>query len=508
MTEMYKKYKKIANLPQKVAKRGFIEIKDWSPDSNWGQLLRVPALVGAFSLYFTTLLFTRIGLENHLIEKLEQSNAHKKIKESPQTKLGRIINTIKKGQKKAPMASAFISYYIVLLSILGGGKAAYNNKEEIKQDVKELVDDRKKIEDIDKEKLNTFAAYKERLQPITPWLIAELIAAEGVNINNEGLHAPYKDSKGIWTIGYGSTRLKDGSPVTENTPPITTEEAYNLALWHIEEHETFFDLYCYSVADKSLSVRNTGEAFGLSSIMYNSGTKFIEEKTDFNHKERFEALRKEYEKYGDALPDSVVLRLFEKYPIRDKADFGRAWMDSHKPQDMAEAIGGYMKDGPGMHWRRWLEAGLITGDINPKDLLECPIKGMYDFYMFMGGGSGKRQKGKFTLWEKTKNGIKPVRSTYTDFKQWLKNPQRIEAGALVPIKREKVKDFIPKHILNGCMKGKCEIGVISHKKVEIEKLPNKKNKTVAFKEGILKIKNKQNQQNIEIVYPFNNEYKA
>ena len=219
-------------------------------------------------------------------------------------------------------------------------------------------------------------------------------------------------------------------------------------------------------------------------------------------------MRKEYEKYGDALPDSVVLRLFEKYPIRDKADFGRAWMDSHKPQDMAEAIGGYMKDGPGMHWRRWLEAGLITGDINPKDLLECPIKGMYDFYMFMGGGSGKRQKGKFTLWEKTKNGIKPVRSTYTDFKQWLKNPQRIEAGALVPIKREKVKDFIPKHILNGCMKGKCEIGVISHKKVEIEKLPNKKNKTVAFKEGILKIKNKQNQQNIEIVYPFNNEYKA
>lgn len=38
--------------------------------------------------------------------------------------------------------------------------------------------------------------------------------------------APYQDGGGIWTIGYGSTHCPDGTPVTENTPAITADEAF------------------------------------------------------------------------------------------------------------------------------------------------------------------------------------------------------------------------------------------------------------------------------------------
>lgn len=461
MTDKYQKYKKIINKPQELLRQGFNAVKDWSPDNNWLQLVRVPAATVAFNLYLAMWLFTRIGFENPIIERIDKRNENKKINNSPTNIFSRVVNKIKRHKRNSPTASAFISYYFLLLSLIGVGKVSYDNKDNIKGAVKEWLTDL----DIDKAQHNTFAEYQEKLGAVTPWMIAELIAAEGVHMNDQGLHTPYKDGKGIWTIGFGSTRLKDGKRVTGNTPPITTEEAYELARWHLEEHETFFDLYCYSVADPKLTVRNTGEAFGLISVVYNSGTKFIEEESDRNHRERFALLRQEYDKYGAAIPDSVVAELFEKYPIQKKAAFGRAWIDSHKPQDMADAIGLYMADGAGMHWRRWLEAGLITGDINPKDLLECPIKGMYDFYIYMGGGSGKNQKGKFALWKNTATGLTPDKSTYTEFKQWLLNPMQLDVstGKLIPITRKKVKDYLPDDILQECLNGRCEIGVVQHK---------------------------------------------
>lgn len=39
---------------------------------------------------------------------------------------------------------------------------------------------------------------------------------------------PYQDTEGVWTIGYGNTFLADGSRVTENTPPVTKEQANTL----------------------------------------------------------------------------------------------------------------------------------------------------------------------------------------------------------------------------------------------------------------------------------------
>jgi lysozyme len=46
----------------------------------------------------------------------------------------------------------------------------------------------------------------------------------------EGLRLkPYRDSAGVWTIGYGSTRALDGGPVTRSTPAITLDQANAMA---------------------------------------------------------------------------------------------------------------------------------------------------------------------------------------------------------------------------------------------------------------------------------------
>ena len=48
---------------------------------------------------------------------------------------------------------------------------------------------------------------------------------ERMVMRDEGLRLhPYKDSEGVWTIGYGSTRIY-GAPVNRETPPITEPQA-------------------------------------------------------------------------------------------------------------------------------------------------------------------------------------------------------------------------------------------------------------------------------------------
>ena len=444
-----------------VLEKWYKKLKDLNTDTKLKEVGRVIGLgtidlswflfcLGKFGLKDVKNISNTLLLDNALLDKWEQGKRKLKIPNP------RMIATLQ----------LWMVYVLMIMSVIGGAKIS-KHKNAVKETIKEwFQDEEDKIYD---ETKNTFVAYQTKLQPITPWLIAELIAAEGVNLNQDSLHCPYKDGNGIWTIGFGNTRLKDGSSVTENTPPITTEEAYELARWHLEDEETFFDLYCYSVADENLTVRNTGEAFGLSSVIYNSGTKFIENPNDRNHKERFALLRKEYAKYGAAIPDSVVAELFRKYPITDKASFGKAWIDSHDPNDMASAIGLYMKDGRGMHWRRWLEAGLFTGDINPQDLLECPIKGMYEFYLYVGGT-------KDALWINTGNGLKPKKSTYKTFKDWLNNPQKRDpkTGTLTPLACKKVKDFLPDDILQECLTGQCEIGApVFQKKQKVKEIEEK-----------------------------------
>lgn len=52
--------------------------------------------------------------------------------------------------------------------------------------------------------------------------------------------------------------------------------------------------------------------------------------------------------------------------------------------EVADKLGGFLAGGRGLYWRRWLEAGLLTGDVTPQMLLDCPINGVYDFFKCMG----------------------------------------------------------------------------------------------------------------------------
>ena len=64
------------------------------------------------------------------------------------------------------------------------------------------------------------------------------VAETKLTVPGEGvvLH-PYRDPRGIWTIGTGSTFDLDGSPVTAETPPITP--AQNLVLLKREMMSAF-----------------------------------------------------------------------------------------------------------------------------------------------------------------------------------------------------------------------------------------------------------------------------
>ena len=102
MTDKYKKYKKIVNTPQEWLKDKFDNIKDWSPDNNWWQLLRVPSATIAFNLYFLALLITKLGLENPLIERIEDNNSKKEINNNSDSFFKRAVNAIKRQKKKSP----------------------------------------------------------------------------------------------------------------------------------------------------------------------------------------------------------------------------------------------------------------------------------------------------------------------------------------------------------------------------------------------------------------------
>ncbi|SHJ67359.1 lysozyme [Roseomonas rosea] len=49
---------------------------------------------------------------------------------------------------------------------------------------------------------------------------------------------PYQDSRGVWTIGIGSTRDINGKPVTAATPPVTDAQAETMALRDLKQAAT------------------------------------------------------------------------------------------------------------------------------------------------------------------------------------------------------------------------------------------------------------------------------
>jgi tetratricopeptide (TPR) repeat protein len=348
-------------------------------------------------------------------------------------------NKFKAFNRRYPSLSAHMYYYMILASMIGGIKIADNissEKEDVKKEISIPV---------------TFGAYREKIKPITPFLIADLIAKEGVHMQN-GMHTPYLDSNNIPTIGFGSTKLKDGTSVSLKTAPISTDEAYELARWHLEDGETYFLMYCYDVAFETVDINTVAQAAGIGSIIFNSGSKLIENPTDKNHRERFAELRNEYNELGFGVTDSIIQKHFEKYSVVSKRSFGEKLLSGAPMSDVADKLGEFLADGRGLYWRRWLEAGLLTGDITLEMMLDCPANGMYEFFKVMG-------KTRDSFFTGQANSRQVNKDTFVKFKEWLKNPVDEHGVALsTNLGWKKVRDCMPSEIVQLCANGKCELG--------------------------------------------------
>ncbi len=453
---MSKNFKKIVNFPHRLMGKVTKAIKETEPESKGGKVARVAGM-GMSGLFQFLLWATKyVALDNHAIRAGEKALADMKVGKNKDGE----DKKVSKFMKKYPDLSAHLMYYLMFLMVAGGIKAGAEVDKVIEERKIERIA-REEERQADEAKKNTYAAYLDNMRPITPILIADLIAKEGVTIDPEtGLHVPYDDSdghalkpgekpKGKATIGFGCTRLKDGTPVTSYTPPITNEQAYELARHHLETGETYFLMYCYDTGLDDIDINSTRLAMGLGSVIYNAGSSMIENPKDKNHRERFTELRKLYDEYGYAMPDSLVVQKFKKYPVVKTASFGRAWLEKHDEDLMADKLGEYLKQGRGLYWRRWLEAGLIKGEINAEMLLNCPVKGMYEFFKYM-------DESKSAFFTGRENERKVNYDTYKEFRQWLKNPVN-EKGQ--PLKHwKKVIDYLPPEVADVCHSGLCYVG--------------------------------------------------
>lgn len=440
---MSEKFRKVVNAPHRALARLREKIENAHPHNRAGRTAQVMG-IGTAGLFQFLLWATKyVALDNHILRGAEEMLAEMKVgkdKSGNDKKLSAFM-------KKNPNLSAHILYYLMFTMIIGGGKVANEYGPVAVQNYKEWQADRAERE----AKRGTYAEFLDKMQSITPFLIADLIAKEGVHVDSKtGLHTPYKDSRGIWTIGFGSTKLKDGTSVTKNTAPITNDEAYELARWHLENEETYFIMYCYDTAIDSANIDNTAQALGMGSIMYNTYSKLVENKDDRNHRERFAHLRDDFKQYGFAIPDSLVRGRFAEFPIRDETSFGRAWLHGESNRNVADKLGNFLAGGGGIRWRRWMEAGLLTGEITPQMLLDCPVNGMYEFYKCM----GQRKDAFFIGDNDTTRQVNY--ETYANLRQWLQNPVNEQGQSLAKWKR--VKDFMPADVVALCENEKCEFG--------------------------------------------------
>ncbi len=403
------------------------------------------AWLAAGGSQFLLTLARWLTMDNQFLRKMENKFAIMNVGKNRRGKPKKLSSFA----KKYPNLSAHILWLVGLSAVSGGAYVVAEYGPDVVRTVKEQRANRTAEREAENQARGTYRAFLNKMRPITPFLIADLIAKEGVHVDKEtGLHTPYRDSREIPTIGFGSTMLKDGSRVTMDTPPITTEEAYELARWHLEEGETYFVLYCYDVAQDNVDIQSTSEALGLSSIVYNSYSKLIENPSDKNHRERFNVLRDLYDAYGYAVPDSLVQQCFAEYPVRDVTSFGNAWLNSGDINEMADKLGGFLAGGRGLYWRRWLEAGLLTGEITPQMLLNCPVNGVYEFFCVMG-----QERSAFFTGDI--NNRRVNKHTFDEFKKWLVNPVNAQGQSLKNWRR--VGDYLPPDILAFCQNGKCEL---------------------------------------------------
>ncbi len=396
-----------------------------------------------------------------------------------------------------PAFVSHIIYWGMMVGILIGGKAIADRSDSDEDDLRSTVemfidkfgsDDEEETVEV---MPNTYGAYRAKMQSAMPMIVAELVAMEGVRMKN-GMHVVYDDAtglplkpgqepKGKATIGYGNTVGKDHEEISSNTPPITSEEAFELSRWHLEDKETFLLMYCYDVACKGVNIETVPEAMAIASAAYN-GFNLVIEKQDVSMGNRFKKIRDLHEEFGDALTDEHIRKCFEEYPIKNPAEVGKYWLNGGGVDDCADAFGWYInvnKDGDGIRWRRWLEACIMTGDITPQDLLQIPINGMSEFFDLV----GRDRDNWFIVRGSKDNETRTLnKKTLVKFKEWLKNPVDKNKQSLAT--RPKVCDVMPEDAVAKCREysGEKLTDVKKVTKTKQQKIIEKKTYVIGYEE--------------------------
>lgn len=445
--KMAEKFRDIVNFPHRAFGRATQKIMRTQPDKWYGKIAKGAGLTMTGFAQFLFWATKYITLDNHALRAGERKLRDMRVgknKDGENKKLQEFM-------KRHPNLSSHMIYYMLIASIAGGIKAGV--------EISDLVESVKIEREAERAKRGTYAEYLDKMRGALPYLVADLIAKEGVKVNEQGMHIPYLDGRGIWTIGFGSTVLKDGTRVNKNTPPITTQEAYELACWHIMENETLFRLYCYDVVFDDVDINRASELIALSAATYNVGTDLIEQakvgaKRNRKYDERFAELDKLHAQYGNAITNEMVREVFEKYPVQHMTSVGQAWLGGESKEEIGNSLGNFLKGGNGLKWRRWLEAQVMKGNIQPEVFLKIPVGGFYEFYKIVGD---KREN-----WFVEKNGERVANDeTLVRFNQWLKNPVDRHGNCLVGDMWKPVSDWLPADVAQQCLAGKCEIGAPS-----------------------------------------------
>lgn len=465
------------------------DIKKWSfrDAMQWmGEVAGTTAkYTGAGLLYtaeYLTRAMNRVLIDNPMLRGMERGFGN--IKDSqvqPRSKYEKFVNAVKTTVRKHPAFTSYLAYYMFLGGVLLGGGAANRSAQKDDKGKEVKIEQSQDIVapinyvsadvsadwyDFMQEKFpyladanvfvkpGTYAAFLYKMQPVLPFLIADLVFKEGVHMEH-GMHTPYRDSKGVPTIGFGSTTLKDGTKVTLKTPAITTQEAYELACWHIVQRETFFKLYCYDVALDAVDINSASELIAMASTVYNTGTDLLEphnkanKKINSDYHARSRELNALFKQHGNAITDEMVREVFAKHPVGEMTSVGQAWLTGQDKQAVADNMGQFLRGGEGLKWRRWLEAQLICGNIKPDVFLDLPMGGMPEFFYLIGKDRDN--------WFIDKNGQRFVNNeTLIRFNEWLKNPVDRRGHSL---KRwPKVRDYLPEQVVLSCDAGKCQVG--------------------------------------------------
>ena len=373
---MSEKFRDIVNLPHRALGRATQEIMRTQPDKWYGKVAKGVGVTMTSLAQFLFWATKYITLDNHALRAGEKKLSNMRVKKNKKGENKKLQEFI----KQHPNLTSHVMYYMLIVAIAYGIKAGV--------EVSDIVESVKIERETERAKAGTYAEYLDKMRGALPYLVADLVAKEGVHVEN-GMHTPYLDGQGVWTIGFGSTVLKDGTRVNKNTPPITTQQAYELACWHIMENETLFRLYCYDVVSDNVDINRATELVALSAAMYNVGSDLIEQpkidgKRNRMYEERFLELDSLHKKYGNAITNDMVREVFAKYPIEHMTSVGNAWLNGSDKDDIGNSLGNFLKGGNGLRWRRWLEAQVMKGNIQPEVFLKVPVGGFYEFYRIVG----------------------------------------------------------------------------------------------------------------------------